>query len=169
MLPPKGRWAPSGGPVWRGPGTAALPRSQRDAEASPLSSKKMYVALGGAGGEVTLRDPAERQKQTDSGVAVTSPDTFSDGERFHHHVRALCCLKAGRFNPTGQWKILQVLNHPGDGDASQSHNSWSVSRTEEDCCVSVTFKSFCIHTPPLPPPPHIHTHTPSAVTHRDHS
>lgn len=36
--------------------TAAVPAGFRDL---PLSSKKMYVALGGAGGKVTSRDHGE--------------------------------------------------------------------------------------------------------------
>lgn len=59
--------------MWRSPGTAPLPRSQREPQALPLSSKKMYVALGGAGGEVTRRDPGESgvgPKQTDFGAAA---------------------------------------------------------------------------------------------------
>lgn len=72
--------------MWRGPGTAALPRSQRDPEASPLSPKKMYVALGGAGGEVTRRDPRGEAKTNRLGGGGASRDTFSAGEHFHHHV-----------------------------------------------------------------------------------
>lgn len=61
--------------MWRSPGTAPLPGSQRDPQALPLSSKKMYVALGGAGGEVTRRDPGESgvgPKQTDFGAAAAA-------------------------------------------------------------------------------------------------
>lgn len=45
----------------------------------PLSSKKMYAALGGAGGKVTRRDQresGESSKQTDTGK--TRRITFSD-------------------------------------------------------------------------------------------
>lgn len=59
---------PWGGSVWRGPGTGPLPQCQRDSGTLPLSPKKMYVALGGAGGKVTYKEPGERglgSKQTD--------------------------------------------------------------------------------------------------------
>lgn len=36
----------------------------------PLSSKKMYVALGGAGGKVTSRDPGEIKTNRLGGVGV---------------------------------------------------------------------------------------------------
>lgn len=56
--------------MWCGPGTGPLPWSQRDYGDMLLSPKKMYVALGGAGGKVTYREHGERgvrSKQTDRG------------------------------------------------------------------------------------------------------
>lgn len=52
--------------MWRGPGTGPPPPSQWDS----LSPKKMYAALGGAGGKVAYWEHGEREvrsKQTDWG------------------------------------------------------------------------------------------------------
>lgn len=40
----------------------------------PLSSKKMYVALGGAGGKVTRRDPGELKTNTGDAFSAWADD-----------------------------------------------------------------------------------------------
>lgn len=78
--------------MWRGPGTGPLPRSQRDSGDVPLSPKKMYVALGGAGGKVTYREHGERRvrvKQTDWGKHIRSLSQQPVGYMMHEHYLAL--------------------------------------------------------------------------------
>lgn len=140
MLPPQGRWAPSRGPVWRGPGTAALPPSQRDPVASPLSSKKMYVALGRGRWRGHTQGPPRRAKSKQAWG-------WRDESRHFLRRRALPSSRAGIMWPeggkvesdwtTGDSESVKSLHQADDGD-----KLWIISHPVEDSCV---FRGFGIH------------------------
>lgn len=104
-----GTWGPLSGLSVARPWDHSTAAESAWSGGSPLSSKKMYVALGGAGGKVTRRDHGEsgvKPKQTDWGE--THRVTFSDTGRFHH-AWTLCCLEAFRYYLTRQWQISSPI------------------------------------------------------------
>lgn len=104
-----GTWGPLSGLSVARPWDRSTAAESAWSGGSPLSSKKMYVALGGAGGKVTRRDYEEsgvKPKQTDWGE--THQVTFSDTGRFHH-AWTLCCLEAFRYYLTWQWQIFSPI------------------------------------------------------------
>lgn len=96
---------------------------ERSRAGTPRRGKNKQAGVGGGGGVESRHFLRRRALPSSRTSSIMLPEAT-----------------AGRFDLIGQWKILQVLNHPDDGD-----NSWIISHTEEDSCVTDTFKGFCIH------------------------